>query len=407
MISTTSSNNATVNHSTTTAISPQQSNIVSSFNQLQSSPAFQTSLSNSPSLQALFQLIQNLIKQLGGKPDQAMPETKPEQEPKQEQPGSNPSPHNSHTGTSGDDTLKGGRGDDQIQGLEGNDDIRGRQGDDTLLGGAGNDRLYGGKGDDELQGGSGNDYLSGGRGSNTLFGGDGRDTLASRLGNDVLDGGNGHDTARIRGNIDDYTITKDLDVFTLKNNKTEQTITVKNVEDFRFNDLRLTSGELTQRIGGTGTDSPPGAQGIIQTSEVAQQFLDDNYSVGAELLEVNGDDRISVGDRISYVDNKGRQRTVAIDQALADTLNGLDQNNSNSGELELSDKVQEYLQDNHGFNPHISDLDGNGKITVGDRIESGGQGGIGVQVEIIDQQLADTLNELDQYLRQNEKLVTL
>ena len=116
-------------------------------------------------------------------------------------------PRNTIIGTEGDDKLKGTRGHDRIEGLAGNDRLSGRQGNDVLNGGEGNDRLYGGRGNDFLNGGTGNDYLSGGRGNNRLNGGAGDDTLASRLGNDILDGGSGNDTARIRGNLEDYTIT--------------------------------------------------------------------------------------------------------------------------------------------------------------------------------------------------------
>ena len=71
------------------------------------------------------------------------------------------------------------------------------------------------------------------------------------------------------------------------------------------------------------TQSPPGAQGIIQPSEAVQQYLDKNYAAGAELFDVDGDGLISKGDRIVYDNGSGFQQVVTIDQALAQTLNSL------------------------------------------------------------------------------------
>jgi Ca2+-binding RTX toxin-like protein len=96
-------------------------------------------------------------------------------------------------GTSGDDTLVGGRGADVLRGFAGND---------GLYGGGGNDRLYGGPGWDHLYGGNGNDLLDGGPISadwpsgeffrrERLIGGAGNDVLISHLGASVLMDGSG------------------------------------------------------------------------------------------------------------------------------------------------------------------------------------------------------------------------
>jgi Ca2+-binding RTX toxin-like protein len=150
------------------------------------------------------------------------------------------------TGTSGNDTLKGGGGDDLISGMAGNDKLYGGDGSDFLEGGAGADMLNGGSGidvasylnsssgvavsllsgtgsagdaegdqlvgiegvygsryDDKLWGDDngnalwgdgGNDTLKGYGGNDSLFGHGDDDTLFGMDGNDVLRGGEGDDT---------------------------------------------------------------------------------------------------------------------------------------------------------------------------------------------------------------------
>lgn len=56
------------------------------------------------------------------------------------------------TGTSFNDTLKGGAGDDTIDGGAGNDNLSGLAGNDTIDGGAGNDSINSGAGNDSVTG---------------------------------------------------------------------------------------------------------------------------------------------------------------------------------------------------------------------------------------------------------------
>lgn len=62
--------------------------------------------------------------------------------------------------SSGNNTMKGGKGDDCIIGGGGNDTINGEAGDDVILGGPGNDTLQGGGGKDYCYGGGGNDKFN-------------------------------------------------------------------------------------------------------------------------------------------------------------------------------------------------------------------------------------------------------
>ncbi|MGZ8369966.1 MAG: calcium-binding protein, partial [Caulobacteraceae bacterium] len=63
-------------------------------------------------------------------------------------------------GTSGDDTLAGGKADNVVNGLDGNDLLTDIEGDNTLNGGIGDDTLIGGEGRDTLDGGDGVDTVS-------------------------------------------------------------------------------------------------------------------------------------------------------------------------------------------------------------------------------------------------------
>jgi hypothetical protein len=69
--------------------------------------------------------------------------------------------------------------------------------------------------------------------------------------------------------------------------------------------------------------SDPGAQGFIEPNAPLRNYLDTYYSSNAEIHEVNGDGKISAGDRISYQDAQGTSYRVVINEALAGKLNQL------------------------------------------------------------------------------------
>jgi serralysin len=176
------------------------------------------------------------------------------------------------TGTSANNTLKGGALDDTISGLAGADTLYGNAGTDYLDGGTGNDKLYGGEGNDVLVGGAGGDRLDGGAGTDTasyatatsavvanlsstsknkgdayrdsytsvenltgsdfadtlngngsanrltggaggdrLYGAGGNDILVGGSGSDYLDGGTGTDTAVLAATSVDYSWVKNSD----------------------------------------------------------------------------------------------------------------------------------------------------------------------------------------------------
>jgi len=124
-------------------------------------------------------------------------------------------------GTSGPETLRGGRGIDALAGRGGNDRLHLGPGGSRLsrelaLGGAGDDiewagkgaaRLQGGPGDDVLHGGSGMDELGDGLGDDLVIGGAHGDYFLAGRGSDVFRGGRGGDRIDLRrdGRVDRVT----------------------------------------------------------------------------------------------------------------------------------------------------------------------------------------------------------
>jgi serralysin len=150
------------------------------------------------------------------------------------------------TGT-GDFAGTGNVGNNSIVGADGNDTLDGGLGADTLVGGAGDDvyavdvltdvvtEVVAGGNDTvrvalasgtytlaanvenaqvisaaaiSLTGNTLDNVLTGNGAANRLLGGAGNDTLIAGGGNDVLDGGIGNDEAVLKGQLEDYTITR-------------------------------------------------------------------------------------------------------------------------------------------------------------------------------------------------------
>ena len=381
--------------------------IQQSLTQLQSLPAFQTNAS-SPLMQNLLQLVQNLVQQLEKESQQGETNANTKKEGSSKQDKGNQqqndnkqqavSPlHNHIIGTNADDKLKGTRDSDHILGLDGNDRLYGRQGDDLLSGGKGHDHLYGGQGNDTLIGGQGNDYLSGGRGNNVLLGGEGNDVLASRLGSDLLDGGSGNDTARIRGNIDDYDF-KISTVFprsgnpsdsvvlgapsdngiVLTHKETGQTISVVNIETFRFNDVQLSTDELLKHI---ESQSPPLKLSDKEHKAISNHFNHTPPQGTADgitirftgiALDQDGNGKLSVGDTVKLHYSGG---IAGIDEVRDHVLTEKDLEaikEASYKELPLDSKQQQralnLFSPFHTFGEfvRILDVNGDGKVSKGD-----------------------------------------
>ncbi len=281
--------------------SPLATTIQNAFNQLQTLEGSKSTTLPPDLLQHLFQTIQKLLSQLESQSntkEESVDVTTPPVQ-KEMPPTNNDQPTSRKiVGSEDDDTINGTRNDDTIHAQSGNDRVNGRQGRDTLLGQQGNDRLYGGKGDDQLEGGAGNDYLAGGRGNNTLLGGEGDDTLYTRLGSDILDGGEGNDTARIRANIDEYTLkvieqdspdaaentSTDNAKILLTHKETGQTIEAVNIEKFRFDDVRLSLDEIKQRATDIDTKKAAGAEAIDKLFDLSSDTFDSSKKAQYEKI---------------------------------------------------------------------------------------------------------------------------
>jgi hypothetical protein len=132
--------------------------------------------------------------------------------------------------------------DNVFNGKSKSEKVLGKGGNDTLSGGGGNDKLNGGDGNDTLIGGADNDKLIGGDGDDTMIGGDGDDTIDAKSGTDDVDGGDGDDTILLEGNFADATITADGTGFKIVT--ATGTVTVDNVELFKFADKTVTADKL-------------------------------------------------------------------------------------------------------------------------------------------------------------------
>ncbi|MEH2119487.1 MAG: calcium-binding protein [Nostoc sp.] len=144
---------------------------------------------------------------------------------------------------------------DNIIGNNGNDTLGGGYGDsnDTIDGGAGNDRLivdYS-SGDNLLSGGDGNDTLTASQayGKNTLIGGNGNDYLTGGSGNDSLYGGAGTDTFAFNGygggvdRLYDFNATNELIQVSAANFGGELSIGSLQKSQFRIGTSATTSNQ--------------------------------------------------------------------------------------------------------------------------------------------------------------------
>lgn len=304
-------------------------NTQASFGQVASSSSLLAKNGGMPAsiLQAIIQLILQLIMQLqentntqkdNDNTDSEQGREQPQQDDKGGKSGKGDIDPHHIKGTSGNDCLTATQQDDVIRGLAGNDRLSGRGGDDKLFGNSGNDRINGGRGNDQLEGGAGRDRLYGGKGDDTLLGGAGNDKLISRFGSDKLEGGSGNDTARIRGNLEDYSITSDalplgstsgdigsLDgiTFTLTNESTGHQVTATDIESYQFNDQQLSGFELL-KITQSANPSTPTTQNdsllalsTIQKDRVLELFgVQPGPDAGIRVIDKDASGTISIGD---------------------------------------------------------------------------------------------------------------
>ncbi|MEV4783610.1 DUF4214 domain-containing protein [Burkholderia sp. LMU1-1-1.1] len=240
---------------------------------------------------------------------------------------------NTLTGGAGNDTLDGGAGTDKLTGGSGNDsyvvDVAGDvvtelagEGADSVrttlatyaltanvenlaytgvaaftgTGNAFDNIITGGNGNNKLDGGAGNDTLTGGAGADSLLGGAGDDSLDGGTGKDTIDGGDGVDVLRVAGNwrelgrAGDYTVGRPNATDTTLTDKAGNVITVRNVENFLFDDHLVTRDALIYNIASVGDDK------LYPDPAVENAVLDGGP--GADTMEGGGDHNTYIIDNV-------------------------------------------------------------------------------------------------------------
>lgn len=343
-------------------------------------------------LQLIILLIQSLISQLkerSGRDSSRDSNSNPsknhkndrDQKPKttpviDNKPSTNPingstEPKNRIVGTPDSDRLRGTRKADHIKGLGGDDKIFGRQGNDSLIGGAGNDRLYGGLGNDSLSGGSGHDLLYGGRGDDRLFGGLGNDYLSGGSGSDYLNGGEGNDTARIKGRIDDFSISfvnqssggtgiaEGLTV-TLTHKKSGKKTVTDNIETFKFNDQRISADSLLKRVRASNNNHSQ-----VSITHLQRQALEKLTGLNSieRVDDLDKSGTLSKGDVVIGPEGTRKHDLTEADVATVNKIPG------DSKNLTLTAGERSKLSNISGASAgtlKLIDADGNNKVSVGD-----------------------------------------
>ena len=129
----------------------------------------------------------------------------------------------------------------------GDDYFKGNTGSDAIFGEDGEDLIYGGEGKDVLDGGDDNDKIYGDVGSDLIFGGDGDDSITGGMDDDFIDGGNGsNDIAYYSANRNEYLITNDKNLLTVKHQKVsgDGIDTLVNIESLVFADLTINTSNI-------------------------------------------------------------------------------------------------------------------------------------------------------------------
>ena len=242
---------------------------------------------------------------------------------------------NTLTGGAGNDTLDGGTGADKLLGGadddlylvdnagdavteladQGNDSVRTTLASYTLTANVENLRytgtaaftgtgnaldnvMNGGNGGSKLDGGAGNDVLTGGTGNDSLMGGAGSDTLDAATGKDTVDGGADEDVLNLAGKFADYSFSRPNATDTLLTDKAGNTLTVRNVEWFKFADGDKIVDDLQYNLVSVGNDKLFGSSGndtingLTGADTMSGGTGDDTYIVdnaGDVILEGDGE----------------------------------------------------------------------------------------------------------------------
>ncbi|MEB3189470.1 MAG: Calx-beta domain-containing protein [Snowella sp.] len=251
------------------------------------------------------------------------------------------------TGNSGNNVLTGNSANNTLNGGGGNDTLNGSTGVDTLIGGLGNDIFQidsttdvitenTGEGTDTIQssvtfslatvpnienltltgssvingtGNAVNNSLTGNAANNTLDGGDGNDSLNGGAGVDTLIGGTGDDT---------YIVDSTTDVIT--ENVNEGTDTVQSSVTFSL--AALANVENLLLTGSNAIDGTGNANGNVLTGNTANNVLDGSTGIDT-LIGGTGDDTYIVDTTTDIITENANEGTDTIQSSITFSLASL------------------------------------------------------------------------------------
>lgn len=148
------------------------------------------------------------------------------------------------------------------------------------------------------------------------------------------------------------------------------------------------------------TNEPPTVN-TINGSNALKSYLSSFYSSAATVQDIDGNGKISAGDKLDYGAGEEALRYVTIDQPRADALNELNALTDPGayvipgvqGTITPNAAQRSYLDTHYSSNAELYERNGDGKISAGDSL--GYQDAQGTrQTIIISQALAEKLNGL-------------
>ena len=182
------------------------------------------------------------------------------------------------TGSTADQTIRGGVFGDTLSGLDGGDALYGQEGDDALFGGEGNDLLIGSAGIDTTDGGAGDDWH---------FVDDGLDLVIEAAGGGL---------DRIYASVD-YALAAGIEVETMRT-----------VDDLATTAIDLTGNELdNDLVGNTGVNVLDGGTGGIDSLDGLGGNDEYYVDTGDVIIEAAAGDFDVARVRTTFVLNAGAQ----------------------------------------------------------------------------------------------------
>jgi hypothetical protein len=137
----------------------------------------------------------------------------------------------------------------------------------------------------------------------------------------------------------------------------------------------------------------------LETSRTLKDYLNHTYASNAQIQDTNADGVISAGDTLDYGIGEDKFRYQTIGQGLASKLSKFNEQSEPlsfpaigvQGFIEPSNATRNYLNTHYANDAIIGDMDGDGKISAGDKINYTDEQGNNYQL-MINSRLAKKLN---------------